>query len=109
MPNSSGQVPQPTHVDTDRADAAGLPHGCGHQGGDVVRDGAEERSGLVQPSKPGEARPSDLESRVPRPSAPHVVTPADPPRLNEAAAAVLLGILVRASQDQTDDPSIAST
>src|SRR5688500_10859801 len=97
MPKSSDQMRQPTHVDTDRADAAGSPPGCGHQLADAVRDGAEERSGLVQPGKPDEARPSDLESRIPGPSVPYVVAPANPPRLNEAAAAVLLGILIRAS------------
>jgi hypothetical protein len=77
--------------------------------GNAVRNGPEERSRLVQPNNPGDACLSDLERPPARPSAVHVVTPADPPLLNEAAAAALLGILIRASQDQIGDPSIAST
>jgi hypothetical protein len=103
MPNLDRPGAEPTHVATVRSDAAGSPH----HGGQTSGDSAGEWSTLV-PNEPGDAHPSD-ESRPARPSVPDVVTPAEPPWLNDAAAVTILRMLMRASQDQTDGPSIAST
>jgi hypothetical protein len=102
MPKPDRPGPPAIHG-IDRADAAGSPHHCGQELG----NGAEEWSALV-PNEPGDAYASD-ESVPARPAVPDVITPAEPPWLNEAAAVTMLRMLMRASQDQSDGPSIAST
>jgi hypothetical protein len=85
-------------------------HGGGQQLGNASGNDAEQPSRLMEHNAPADHDSSTRAlsgSRARQPIV-DVVTPADPPLVNRAAATALLRLLSRAYQDRTGASSIAS-